>query len=582
MTTSQVDSIKTTREFGKRVMSGGRFLAFMNTLKTTNPSTQEGDNTMSTFNGSRSVQDIQRPRAPRRRISRSWGWSILIALAMLVFIAPVRPASAGTEIFSGIITYVDLEAKGKIDGKGDDKLPSAHCIIWLIWDSNNGDFVSDGRFMRYPLPDDSVIRHQYFLDGKKCTRAEAVKVGHFVNWTRATTPGIWFEAWSRFNPKEYANPWRFPDADANPGQAIWTLSLSPGIAVPCWGLKAEKTNMNESCYDCSREIPDKSTCRETQWSTGDLFLKLVTENGRVTRGYAKVGCVSGSFFHHYFTTDVSGLALQGRRLTGKISINLLVFAREQACFFFPDSAGKLMRQTTVTLEIDAHLDEKGVVTGTYSGDVLPARSKPSILGCATKPAVIREPRRAVIRAGHQILGFDLRDGVLDPKGRTYIYPYGGKPTLEVGQATGTLRDGVLKAELTPPEGSWCKRVVMEGCLIDDEVCGISEHEFAAGKTIASPPSHVSYKNDPILWRKGGFLGRLQFLDEPYQAAVPAPGKVDGRDPKSPGEYLWSSVNNYCNFSALFFDKYPPLTVGGRPVFIEGKTGLEKFHPPSSR
>jgi hypothetical protein len=101
----------------------------------------------------------------------------------------------------GIITGVDLEAKGKIDGKGEDGKASAYCVLWLLGDSNNGDWMTDGRFWRYPLPDDKderVARHRYYLDGKKSTRTEAAKVGHMVYWRQGWSAGIHFEAWSSF------------------------------------------------------------------------------------------------------------------------------------------------------------------------------------------------------------------------------------------------------------------------------------------------------------------------------------------------------------------------------------------------
>jgi hypothetical protein len=61
--------------------------------------------------------------------------------------------------------------------------------------------MTDGRFWRYPLPDDKderVARHRYYLDGKKSTRTEAAKVGHMVYWRQGWSAGIHFEAWSSF------------------------------------------------------------------------------------------------------------------------------------------------------------------------------------------------------------------------------------------------------------------------------------------------------------------------------------------------------------------------------------------------
>jgi hypothetical protein len=113
--------------------------------------------------------------------------------------------------------------------------------------------------------------------------------------------------------------------------------------------------------------------------------------------------------------------------------------------------------------------------------------------------------------------------------------------------------------MTAPEGKWCKNVVFEGRVIDDEIYGISQEVF--------DPKQV-WRG--VMERKGGFHGRLQFLDEAYPQAVPLPAQKDEVPKEAPG--IWENCNLVCNFSALLvLDRPVGLTVGNRPVYIEGQT-----------
>ena len=519
MTTSPGGSMKTKRRVGDRTMAGGRFLVFTASL-------------------------------------------------MFLLVAPASRVWAGTAVWYGIITHVDLEAKGKIDGKGEDGKASAYCVLWLLIDSNNGDSVTDGRFLRYPLPDDKderVARHRYYLDGKKSTRSEAAKVGHMVCWHRGTTAGIHFEAWSSF-PKQYAQVWRFPDADADPKQAIWTLSLSPGLRLPA--RLAVSSDKERTAWSIKTpETVDTSTTREGQFE-GGAMLKLVTVNGRVTHGYAKLN----SRFWHYFVIQDCDAAVKDGRLTGSIPIRVLLYPLESAGYFV-DAQGKPAFRTTVTIQLDVSADKKGVVTGTYTGGFSPTSGrKPesaqaSVLGCLTKPAIIREPRRALVRIGAETFGFQLRaDGTLDPDCKPLIRPFNkalGDITAET--ATGSLHDGILRMEMTAPQGKWCKKVALEGWVIDDEIYGISQQSY--------DPMLMICKG--VTARQGGFHGRLQPLDEPYPLAVPTPALKDEVPKEAPS--IWVMGNTVCNFSAVFALTTPHLlTVGDRPVCIEGVT--DRFSP----
>jgi hypothetical protein len=69
----------------------------------------------------------------------SAGWRCWGATLTLTALLVGQPAWAGSAVLYGIITGVDLEAKGKIDGKGEDGKASAYCVLWLLGDSNNGD-----------------------------------------------------------------------------------------------------------------------------------------------------------------------------------------------------------------------------------------------------------------------------------------------------------------------------------------------------------------------------------------------------------------------------------------------------------
>jgi hypothetical protein len=511
----------------------------------------------------------------------AWRFLACTAALMALSVAGPSPVWAGTEVWYGIIIYVDLEAKGKIDGKGEDGKDSAHCIVWMFNNSNNGDHTRDGCFLRYPLPDDKDVRagrHRYYLDGRKSTRAEAAKVGNLVGWTRATTPGIWFEAWSF--PKKYAEVWRFPDADADPKQAIWTLSLSPGLSLPSRAAK-EHDKMRVAWCIKPPETVDTSTTRddriEASLNSG-LTIKLATVNGRVTHGYARM-CAK---FLHYFPINGCDAVVKDGRLTGKIPISVLLYPLEIGHFLL-DAQGKPTFQTTVTIELDVTVDKKGVVTGAYTGGVSPSADgkptsvKQTVLGCVTKPAVIREPRRAMVRIGPETHTFQLlADGSLDPSFRPLMVQFGDSKMsypITVEKATGSLRDGILKVEMIPPAGKWCRKAVFEGRLIDDEIYGISQQVHDIKQAVGRNAPARSGLDE--MERRGGFHGRLQFLDEAYPQAMPLVGTKDEAPKEAP--YIWGLLNVVCNFSALHDMAGPVrLTVGDRPVYIEGQT--EKYLP----
>lgn len=509
----------------------------------------------------------------------TWRCLACTAALMALSVAGPSPVWAGTEVWYGIIIYVDLQAKGKIDGKGEDGKDSAHCIVWVFNDSNNGDHTADGCFLRYPLPDDKDVRagrHRYYLDGRKSTRAEAAKVGNLVGWTRATTPGIWFEAWSF--PKKYAEVWRFPDADADPKQAIWTLSLSPGLSLPSRAAK-EPDKMRVAWCIKPPETVDTSTTRDARfeaWHDTGLTIKLATVNGRVTHGYARM-C---SKFLQYFQINGCDAVVKDGRLTGKIPISVLLYPLEIGHYLL-DAQGKPTFQTTVTIELDVTVDKKGVVTGAYTGELgssadgQPTSVKQTVLGCVTKPAVIQEPRRAMVRIGAETHTFQLlADGSLDPSFKPLMVQFGNAgdhPTIiTVDNATGSLRDGILKVEMIPPAGKWCRKAVLEGRVIDDEIYGISQQVLdIKGR------HYLARSGLDEVERRGGFHGRLQFLDEAYPQAMPLVGSKDEAPKEAPG--IWENCNLVCNFSALLvLDRPVRLTVGDRPVYIEGQT--EKYLP----
>jgi hypothetical protein len=327
---------------------------------------------------------------------------------------------------------------------------------------------------------------------------------------------------------------------------------------------------------------DTSTTRddriEASLNSG-LTIKLATVNGRVTHGYARM-CAK---FLHYFPINGCDAVVKDGRLTGKIPISVLLYPLEIGHYLL-DAQGKPTFQTTVTIELDVTVDKKGVVTGAYTGGVSPSAdgkptsAKQTVLGCVTKPAVIREPRRAMVRIGAETHTFQLlADGSLDPSFKPLMVPFGNAgdhPTIiTVDNASGSLRDGILKVEMTPPGGKWCRKAVFEGRVLDDEIYGISQQVYDH-KGVSGHHNFATPGLDEVE-RRGGFHGRLQFLDEAYPQAMPLLGSKDEAPKEAPG--IWENCNKVCNFSALIEIAGPVrLTVGDRPVYIEGQT--EKYLP----